>query len=619
MNMTPERKKKLTKWLIGIATACILIFLGVQNIGRVANAFSWCMGIIMPLVIGCAIALIINVPMGFLEKQLWKKSANRLGCKARRPVAFLLALLFVIGIFVGVVAIVLPTLIDTVTVIVKSAIDLVNRFNSMSESEIAALPFGEMLMDVDWNNLLESAKSWLVERASVITGTVFGTITAFFGGIMDLFVSIVFAVYILFSKEKLKNQTKRVVRAWFPDKFGKWSCHAVSVLNVNLKNFISAQFFEAIILGFLCFIGMLIFRFPYAAMVSVLVGVTALVPIVGGFIGCGIGAFMMLTVDPMKAVWFLVFFIVLQQLEGNIIYPRVMGSRVNLPGMWILAAVTVGGGLGGPIGMLLSVPIASTTYTLFKEATKKRELGKASSEKLNVKTKAVLFDLDGTLLPMNQDVFLNAYIEKLVKIAARHGYNSKKMKDAITSGTVAMIRNDGKRTNEEAFWSALKEMFGESVTEDFHMFDRFYRTGFQKIKDVCGFDPRAKEVIERAKRKGLRTALATNPMFPEVATSSRIRWAGLEPGDFEFFTSYENSCYSKPSLDYYREVASKLGVDPSECLMIGNDVSDDMIASQLGMKVFLLTDCMINSKNEDISVYPNGDFDALLAYIEGLN
>jgi len=373
MNTTSEKKKKLTKWLIGIAAACILIFLGVQNIGAVAKAFSWCMRIVMPLIIGSAIALIVNVPMGFLEKNLWKNNKSKLLCGSRRPLAFLLAFIFIIGIFVGVVAIVLPTFIETVTVIVKSAIEMVNKFNSMSEAEIAELPFGKILLDVDWDNLIESAKVWLVEKASAITNTVFGTITSLIGGVMDLFVSIVFAIYILFSKEKLTKQARRVVNAWFPKNFAEWSYHAASILNVNFKNFITAQFFESIIIGVLCFIGMLIFGFPYAGMVSVLVGVTALIPIVGGFIGCGIGAFMMLTVDPMKAVWFLLFFVVLQQIEGNLIYPKVMGIRVNLPGMWILAAVTVGGSIAGPLGMLLSVPTASTLYVLLKEATENRE------------------------------------------------------------------------------------------------------------------------------------------------------------------------------------------------------------------------------------------------------
>ena len=146
------------------------------------------------------------------------------------------------------------------------------------------------------------------------------------------------------------------------------------------------------------------------------------------------------------------------------------------------------------------------------------------------------------------------------------------------------------------------------------MFDDFYKTDFQKIKDICGYDPRASEVIAAVKALGFRVALATNPLFPTVATESRIRWAGLSPDDFELFTTYEGSHYCKPSLDYYREVLDKLGLSADECLMVGNDVSEDMIAAELGMKVFLLTDCLINRKNADISAYPNGGYSELIEY-----
>jgi predicted PurR-regulated permease PerM len=284
----------------------------------------------------------------------------------------LLAILFMVGIMIGVVAVVLPTLIDTVKIVIRSAIDMVNEFNAMSESEIAELPFGEMLLDVDWNSLLESAKSWLTSKVSLITNTVFGTITSLFGGIMDIFVSIVFAVYILMSKKRLTAQLKRIVRAWLPRKIGDWCCHAAKILIVNFKNFISAQFFEAIILGVMCFVSMLIFGFPYAAMVSVLVGITALIPVVGALIGGGVGAFLMLTVDPMKAVWFVVFFLVLQQIEGNLIYPKVVGKSVGLPGIWVLVAVTIGGTVGGVIGILLSVPLCSVIYNLLSHLVKVR-------------------------------------------------------------------------------------------------------------------------------------------------------------------------------------------------------------------------------------------------------
>ena len=233
--------------------------------------------------------------------------------------------------------------------------------------------------------------------------------------------------------------------------------------------------------------------------------------------------------------------------------------------------------------------------------------------------KAILFDLDGTLLPMNQEKFLKAYIGGLAKAAEPHGYEPMTITSSILAGTTAMLKNDGEKTNEAVFWDALAKIYGEAVLEDIHIFDEFYQTDFQKIKDVCGFAPQAAIVVSKIKEKGLRVALATNPLFPTIATESRIRWAGLDPNDFEMFTTYETSKYSKPNLNYYKEVLSELELEPEECLMVGNDVADDMAVTNLGMNVFLLTDCLINTKNEDISRYPHGGFDELMSYIENLN
>ena len=373
MDFTPEKKKKLSKWIIGIVVACIVIFLGLQNIDVVAKAFSWCAGLIMPLILGFAFALILNVPMRFFESHIWSKTKKKGLQKLRRPLSFIISLVLIIGILVGVVWLVIPELVEAIKVIVQGAIDLVNKFSAMSEAELAELPFGNALMNTDWDKMLDTLQNWLKNQSGTIVNTAVGTIGSLVGGIFDFFISFVFAIYILFSKDKLKAQAKRMIRVWLPKNFGEWSIHAASVASQNFHNFISGQSLEAVILGVLCMIGMWIFGFPYAPMIGALVGVTALIPVVGGFIGAGVGAFMILTVDPLKAVFFLVFIVVLQQLEGNLIYPRVMGSRVNLPGMWILAAVTVGGGIAGPVGMLLSVPIASTVYVLVREATEKRE------------------------------------------------------------------------------------------------------------------------------------------------------------------------------------------------------------------------------------------------------
>ena len=234
--------------------------------------------------------------------------------------------------------------------------------------------------------------------------------------------------------------------------------------------------------------------------------------------------------------------------------------------------------------------------------------------------KAVLFDLDGTLLPMDQDVFIKAYFGGLVAALSPYGYEPGELVAAIQAGTVAMIKNDGKQTNEEAFWTAMKKVYGERVITDAPRFESFYyaENGFVKVRDRLGYSPMAKEALETVKSLGLRAVLATNPVFPAIATEERIRWAGLSPDDFEHYTTYENSRFCKPSLSYYKDIIQKIGLRADECLMVGNDVGEDMITESLGMKVFLLTDCLINKTEADISRYPHGSFADLIAFLKNL-
>ena len=233
--------------------------------------------------------------------------------------------------------------------------------------------------------------------------------------------------------------------------------------------------------------------------------------------------------------------------------------------------------------------------------------------------KAVLFDLDGTLLPMDMDTFVNAYFGLLVKKLAPLGYNGEKLIASIWSGTKAMVLNNGKKTNEDVFWDYFCSVFGKEAINDQPVFDEYYRNDFNKVKEVCGYNEKANVTVKTLKEKGLRLVLATNPIFPKIATQNRAKWAGLDINDFEFYTTYENSCHCKPNVDYYKDVLSALAVKPEECLMIGNDVTEDMIAETLGMKVFLLTHSLINKENKDISVYPNGNFEDLIRFIENLN
>lgn len=230
----------------------------------------------------------------------------------------------------------------------------------------------------------------------------------------------------------------------------------------------------------------------------------------------------------------------------------------------------------------------------------------------------VFFDLDGTLLPMDQEVFLNAYLGGMAAKMAPHGYDPKLLVKSIWTGTGAMVMNDGSARNDEVFWNAFSAGFDRDTRVDEPIFEDFYRNEFQAVAKTCGFDPRAGEAIREIKAMGRKVVLATNPLFPAIATQSRARWAGLNPDDFEWITTYENSYHCKPNPDYYREILDKLDLQPEECLMVGNDVTEDMIAETLGMKVFLLTDCLINKNDLDISRYPHGSFPELLNYVRSL-
>lgn len=230
----------------------------------------------------------------------------------------------------------------------------------------------------------------------------------------------------------------------------------------------------------------------------------------------------------------------------------------------------------------------------------------------------IFFDLDGTLLPMDQEQFIKSYLSRMAKKMAPHGYEPKQLTNAIWSGTAAMVKNNGNQTNDAIFWQTFDHCFGRNTRVDEAMFEDFYRNEFQSVSQDCGYDSRAAETISQIKSMGYRVVLATNPLFPAIATQSRARWAGLNPADFEWITTYENSSRCKPNLDYYQEILDKLNLKAEECVMVGNDVSEDMIAKNLGFQVFLLTDCLINKDNQDISQYPNGSFPELLDFIRSL-
>lgn len=230
-----------------------------------------------------------------------------------------------------------------------------------------------------------------------------------------------------------------------------------------------------------------------------------------------------------------------------------------------------------------------------------------------------IFDLDGTLLPMpDQELFLDTYFKALATKFVPHGYDPKELIKAVWVGTKAMIENDGTMTNEQRFWTVFRSVMGEKALRLEPLFDEFYRNEFIQAKSTTNTHPHAKECIQLLKKKGYTIGLATNPLFPQIATHTRLSWAGLAPEDFDLITTYENSTYCKPNLEYYEEVLKNLGREARECIMIGNDVKEDMCAAGLGMDTYLLTDCLICPEGEDITGYQQGDFDMLLSYIKTL-
>ncbi len=230
--------------------------------------------------------------------------------------------------------------------------------------------------------------------------------------------------------------------------------------------------------------------------------------------------------------------------------------------------------------------------------------------------KAVLFDLDGTLLPLDQDFFVKTYLKKLCVKMAAHGYDPDALAKNIWGGTYAMIKNDGSVTNEQRFWNTFAAAYGEDVRKDEPLFDEYYRKEFASVRSVCGFTEESAKLVRRLQGMGITVILATNPVFPAIATNQRIAWAGLTPEDFALVTTYENSSYCKPNPKYYQAILDQFGLDAADCLMVGNDVSDDMSAAKIGMQTFLLTDCLVNTHNLDITPYPQGSFPELNAYID---
>lgn len=381
MEFNKENSKKIAKWIIGIATTCILIYLGVQNVDYLAEALSKGVNLVLPLLMGIFFALILDVPVRFFERHMFKKSKKEFTKKLKRPIALVLAIVMIVGVLAGIIGLVIPELINAVKIIVQAAVDLFGKIgDTEAEALVSKLPFGEMLYNnilanynIDWDKIGSTLQKWITEQGGNIMNTAVGTVSTLITAVANFIIALIFAIYILISKEKLEKQAQRLIKAWIPEKVGNMVLHTFEVGLGIFRNFVSGQTLEAVILGTLCMVGMLILKIPYAPMVGALVGVTAYIPVVGAFVGTAIGVFMILTVSPTKALVFIIYLLILQQIEGNVIYPKVMGDKINLPAIWVLAAVTIGGGIAGPLGMILGVPVTSTIYILLREETEKRE------------------------------------------------------------------------------------------------------------------------------------------------------------------------------------------------------------------------------------------------------
>lgn len=355
-----EKRRRITKWLLSLFTCCILIYLGFRHISSIAAVILQLLDLAKPLLIDVMLALIFNVPMSFFERYLRTKAGLQ---HAARPLSIGLSLLLVFGIFIGVTVLVVPEVVKAIKLIVQITGGGLEQLAQMeNNTALTSTPLGQLFekVDIDWLGLKSQMEEWVKSRSGTLVNQVVGAAGSLAGGVITFSIGLIFAVYILAGKERLKHQASRVLHVWLPKRFVEELIHVAAVCSNTFRLFITGQATEAIILGTLCMVGMLILRIPYAPMIGALVGVTALIPIVG--------AIMIMTVNPFKAFVFVVFLLILQQIEGNMIYPKVVGSQINLPAIWVLAAVTIGGNLGGPIGMLLGVSAASAAYALLKES-----------------------------------------------------------------------------------------------------------------------------------------------------------------------------------------------------------------------------------------------------------
>ena len=375
-----EFNRQNTRKVLGIVAFGVLLYWGLQNLSSLSDFFRFLVGLAAPFLIGACIAFILNVPLRLIERwvlrpnpkskkpQLWKE-------KLRRPASIVLTLLAVIGLLALAMFLIVPELGNSLAMLKNS----IPGFIKQAEQWITAISVrmpeiaGWLTkLELDWNQIGQTVLGFVQNGAGNLLNSTISVAASIFSGVFTFFLGFVFSIYLLMQKEKLARQCKKLLYAFFPSTVADRTISILTLSNRTFSSFLTGQCTEAVILGMLFFAVMSLFRFPYALMISVLVAVTALIPIFGAFIGCAVGAFVILIINPMQAFWFVVMFIILQQIEGNLIYPRVVGNSVGLPSLWVLVAVTVGGSTMGVVGMLIFIPLCSVLYTLLRETVGRR-------------------------------------------------------------------------------------------------------------------------------------------------------------------------------------------------------------------------------------------------------
>ncbi len=357
------------KKYLKIGFTIFLFYLVIYYWSGISGAIGIAVSAAVPLFVGVVIAYVINILMCYYEKCYFPKSQRKLVQKTRRPFCIVFSLLTVVVIILAVIVVVIPEFLSSIELLVAEVPKVLNKAYVWIINNEEIKPYldpATLNAQIDWQKTVKDVLNVIISGAGGVMNSAISIATSLFSFAAQAVIGFIFALYLLFNKEKVMGQLDKLLKVYVKDSIRDNIMYVAGVANSTFKSFIVGQCTEAVILGLLCAIGMMLFGFPYAGMTGAVIGITALIPVAGAYIGAGVGAFMICTVSPMKAVLFLVYIVVLQQLEGNLIYPKVVGTSIGLPGMWVLAAVTIGGGLMGITGMLFGVPLAAVAYKLLK-------------------------------------------------------------------------------------------------------------------------------------------------------------------------------------------------------------------------------------------------------------